>query len=168
MATITSSAGECRFHGRRRLLQVGGLSYLGLGLAGLLRASGRPAPAARIKSCIVIFYYGGPSHLDTWDPKPTAPLEIRGEFRSVATKVPGVHICEHLPHCARIMDKLAVVRSLSPRKAAFQTLAWPNSLPDSGWKLWKRCVRLPLRACQRCIVIMSSDQRLVPCGRMLS
>src|ERR1700737_1155991 len=87
---------------RRRLLQAGCWGYLGLSLGGLLRAqasqaarkSQRPA-AAHIKSCILIFYYGGPSHLDTFDMKPTAPAEARGEFKSIATSVPGLRLCEH-------------------------------------------------------------------------
>ncbi len=58
-----------------------------------------------------MFYYGGPSHHDTWDMKPDAPLEVRGEFQSIATSVPGMRICEHLPRCAKVMDHLAVVRS---------------------------------------------------------
>ncbi len=58
-----------------------------------------------------MFYYGGPSHHDTWDMKPEAPLEVRGEFQSIATSVPGVRISEHLPRCANVMDRLAVIRS---------------------------------------------------------
>src|SRR5438309_4156777 len=115
------------FVSRRRLLQIGALGCCGLNLAGLLRAEARAADAtalakapdpsrrgsaARVKSCILLFYYGGPSHLDTWDMKPAAPLEVRGEFRPAATVVPGVRISEHLPHCARLADKLAIVRSL--------------------------------------------------------
>jgi hypothetical protein len=65
-----------------------------------------------IRSCILVFFYGGPSHLDTLDPKPAAPAEVRGEYRSVATAVPGVRLCEHLPHLARLMDRIALVRSL--------------------------------------------------------
>jgi hypothetical protein len=74
----------------------------------------RPAtlPGGPIRSCILIFYYGGPSHLDTFDPKPEAPAEIRGEYRTLATAVPGVRLCEHLPRTARLMDRLALVRSL--------------------------------------------------------
>jgi hypothetical protein len=98
---------------RRRFLGTAGLAGLGL---GLLPA---PAPAARtattegcIRSCILLFYYGGPSHLDTLDPKPDAPAEVRGEYRTIATSVPGVRVCEHLPRTARRMDRLALVRSL--------------------------------------------------------
>src|SRR5262249_23597201 len=92
-----------RFVGRRRLLQLGRLCCLGLNLSGLFRAEEARAArlaatptTARIKSCILLYYYGGPSHLDTWDMKPNAPREIRGEFQSIATKVPGVRISEHL------------------------------------------------------------------------
>src|SRR5262245_56232071 len=95
---------------RRSLLRAGGLGCLGLGLGDWLRAE--PATGNPIHSCILIFYYGGPSQLDTWDLKPGAPAEIRGEFRPIATRVPGLHISEHLPRCARITDKLAVIRSM--------------------------------------------------------
>ncbi len=147
-----------RFVGRRRLLQIGGLGCLGLSLSELFRAeealAARPAatpPAAKIKSCILLYYYGGPSHLDTWDMKPNAPREIRGEFQSIATTVPGVRISEHLPRCAKIMDKLAVIRSFhhpmrnhnaaaveslcgrTPLKGDLELLADdPNSFPCYG------------------------------------
>jgi len=65
-----------------------------------------------IRSCVLVFLYGGPSHLDTFDPKPNAPSEARGEYRTIPTVVPGVRICEHLPQMARVMDRLALVRSL--------------------------------------------------------
>ncbi|MFB3104267.1 MAG: DUF1501 domain-containing protein, partial [Pseudomonadales bacterium] len=67
---------------------------------------------AKIRSCIVIFYYGGPSHLDTFDMKPKAPSEVRGEFKAISTSVPGLHISEHLPHTAKVMQHVAVVRSM--------------------------------------------------------
>jgi hypothetical protein len=104
---------------RRRLLYIGSLGLLGLNLPQLLQAEAArsarlPGPrlAGSVKSCILLFYYGGPSHLDTWDMKPNAPLEIRGEFQPIATSVSGVRIGEHLPRCARVMDKLAIIRSL--------------------------------------------------------
>lgn len=101
---------------RRRLLQWSGAGYLGLNLGGLWRAeaarpqasSGRP-----IRSCILIFFYGGPSHLDTFDLKPAAPAEVRGEFHPIATSVTGTHVCEHLPRLARLMHKIALVRSVT-------------------------------------------------------
>src|SRR5205823_948495 len=74
---------------RRRLLQFGGAGCLGLTLGGLLRAqSAISRPEARIRSCVVVFHYGGPSHLDTFDLKPNAPSEVRGEFRPIATSAP--------------------------------------------------------------------------------
>lgn len=105
---------------RRRLLKFGGTGCLGLSLARLFeagdsqarasQAAGSPLPA-KIRSCILLFYYGGPSHLDTFDMKPDAPSEVRGPFGSIATSVPGLTVCEHLPQTARIMDRLMVVRS---------------------------------------------------------
>ena len=104
---------------RRRLLQFGG-GALGLSFGGLLRASAvaeerRMPVLPRIKSCILVFYYGGPSHLDTFDPKPAAPAEVRGEFKPIATSVPDLHIGEHLPRMARCMHKVALVRSVTHR-----------------------------------------------------
>lgn len=102
---------------RRRFLQLAGGGF-GLHLGGLWQAqaaSPRPAQAptrSTLRSCILIFYYGGPSHLDTYDPKPEAPAEIRGEFRTIPTTVPGIRICEHLPRMARLMHKVALVRSV--------------------------------------------------------
>jgi hypothetical protein len=102
---------------RRQLLHLAGAGYLGLNLGGLLRAQAAlPEPergrAANVRACILIFYYGGPSHLDTFDLKPNAPAEVRGEFRPIATSVPGLHVCEHLPRMARLMHKVALIRSM--------------------------------------------------------
>jgi hypothetical protein len=102
---------------RRQLLQLGG-GYLGLSLAGLLRAQAATPPAASadglppVRACILLFLYGGPSHIDTFDLKPDAPAEVRGEFRPAATTVPGLRVCEHLPRLARLMHKVALVRGL--------------------------------------------------------
>jgi hypothetical protein len=101
---------------RRRLLQFGAASYLGLNLGGLWRAQvsiPTRSSANPVRACILVFYYGGPSHLDTYDLKPNAPAEVRGEFRPISTTVPGLHVCEHLPHMARVMHKVAVVRSVT-------------------------------------------------------
>jgi hypothetical protein len=99
---------------RRDFLRAGACGSLGLTLPGLLHAAtARPSgqvSASPISACIVIFYYGGPSHLDTWDMKPDAPSGIRGEFKPIATNVPGRFVSEHLPHSARVVDKLAVIR----------------------------------------------------------
>src|SRR5689334_4126074 len=116
MAVLHESIDPSGRLSRRELLRVGGLGAVGLNLAGLLQlgsAAARGAAAASaspVKHCILIFYYGGPSQLDTWDLKPNAPAEVRGPFRSIATSVAGVQVCQHLPNCARIMHKLALIR----------------------------------------------------------
>jgi hypothetical protein len=97
---------------RRRLLQAGSVGALGLTLGRLEQASAAEASARRIRSCILVFFYGGPSHLDTWDPKPEAPAEIRGPFRPIDTSAPGMRISEHLPLTAKVMQHVAVVRSM--------------------------------------------------------
>jgi uncharacterized protein (DUF1501 family) len=90
-----------------------------MSLPGLLRcrAEGRVTNGADRKAVILIWLSGGPSQLDTWDPKPDAPSEVRGPFASIATKVPGVRVSEHLPRQARIMDRLALVRSVDCRSS---------------------------------------------------
>jgi hypothetical protein len=93
---------------RRQLIQAGGIGVLGLGLPRLLQA--RPA---RQKSCIFLVQYGGCSHLDSFDLKPDAPLEVRGPFKPIATNVPGLRVCEHLPRLANLADRFAIVRSMS-------------------------------------------------------
>src|SRR5205809_1741414 len=98
--------------GRREILRAGSLGLLGLGLPQLLHAD--QAPRRRTaKACILLFMWGGPAHQDTWDLKPEAPLEYRGEFRPIATNVPGIQICEHFPRLARRMDKICQVRSMT-------------------------------------------------------
>ncbi len=101
---------------RRDLLRLGSVSFLGMNLPSWLRsaAAGDLAvgSAAPIKSCILLFQSGGPSQLDTWDLKPQAPREVRGEFNAIPTSVPGLQICEHLPQLARVAHRLAVVRSM--------------------------------------------------------
>src|SRR6266540_2268307 len=102
---------------RRRLLELSGAGYLGLNLGGLWTAqaaSPRPADGPPpVRACILVFLYGGPSHLDTFDLKPNAPAEVRGEFKSIPTPVPDVRVCEHLPHLAKVMDRVAQVRSVT-------------------------------------------------------
>ncbi len=73
------------------------------------------ASVPRARSCVFIFLFGGPSHIDLWDMKPEAPAEVRGEFNPIATNVPGIAICEHLPLLARQLDKLCLVRSMTHR-----------------------------------------------------
>ncbi len=100
---------------RRRLLQFGVGGFCGLNLGGLWRAQAaheQTGAGQPIKACILVFLYGGPSHIDTFDPKPDAPAEVRGEFRPIATSAPGVRVCEHLPRLATLMHKIAIVRSM--------------------------------------------------------
>jgi hypothetical protein len=102
---------------RRELIRVGGLSVLGLSLPDLARAretgdDGRGASFGKAKNVIFLWLQGGPPQHETFDPKPAAPAEIRGEFNAIATNVPGIQICELLPRTAAIVDKLAIVRSL--------------------------------------------------------
>jgi hypothetical protein len=99
---------------RRDFLRVGALGAGGLALADLLRlkAQGNPQPVRRCRSVIMVYLSGGPSHIDTYDLKPNAPLEFRGEFSPIATKLPGLQLCELMPLQAKIADRLALVRSL--------------------------------------------------------
>jgi hypothetical protein len=103
-----------RIH-RRGFLKVGALGLGGLTLADLLRlrAEGVVRPTSAPKSVIMVFLYGGPSHIDTFDMKPDAPVEYRGEFKPVQTSLSGLNICEHLPLTAKIADKMALIRNLS-------------------------------------------------------
>ena len=99
---------------RRDLVQVGYSGLLGIGLPSLwTRQAEADTAAAKAKSVVLIFMTGAPSHLDTFDLKPDAPVEIRGEFKTIATQAPGVAICEHLPGLAARADKLAVIRSMT-------------------------------------------------------
>lgn len=102
---------------RRELLQVGYSGLMGVGLPSVLSTSpslAAPSTSSRSpKSVVIVFLTGAASHHDTFDMKPQAPAEIRGEFKSVATRTSGYHICEHLPQLAQRSDRYAVVRSLS-------------------------------------------------------
>jgi Protein of unknown function (DUF1501) len=108
---------------RRHFLRRVGAGTLGLSLADFIAAQpaahgGASAPAGRARSCIVLYCWGGMSHHETWDLKPDAPVEYRGEFRPIATAVPGIRIGEHLPLLAQHTDKLAIVRSMHHRSSA--------------------------------------------------
>jgi uncharacterized protein (DUF1501 family) len=104
----------CHGVSRRAFLQVGASSVLGLSLADLLRlrASTPPTPTASARAVILLWLWGGPSQLDTWDPKPNAPLDFRGPFATIPTRVPSVHICELFPQVARVSDTFTILRSL--------------------------------------------------------
>ncbi len=116
---------------RRSFLRVGSLAMGGLALPGLLQAEQRTGRASG-KAVIMVYLSGGLSHHDSFDLKPQAPREIAGEFRPIATRVPGVHISEHLPRLAALMDKLAVVRSvvgLRDEHSSYQTLTGYTMTP---------------------------------------
>jgi hypothetical protein len=105
---------------RRSFLRVGFLGLAGLTLADHLRlkaAAAERGQTTRDTAVILLWLGGGPSHIDMYDLKPDAPAEFRGEFRPIATNVPGTHVSEHLPHEARIMDKISVVRSATHTNA---------------------------------------------------
>jgi hypothetical protein len=112
---------------RRDVLQAGGLAALGLSLPQFLgRAGAAPGGTGfgRARACLVIFLFGGPSHIDLWDLKPDAPAEVRGEFRPIATNVPGLHVCEHLPALARRADQFCLIRGMT------------HPHPRHGWGLY--------------------------------
>jgi hypothetical protein len=97
---------------RRHLLQIGGVGLLGTRLPGLLRAESARAHKAKAKAVILLHQWGGPSHHDSFDMKPSAPDAIRGEYKPIATRVPGIAVCEHLPRMAAVIDKCTLVRSV--------------------------------------------------------
>jgi hypothetical protein len=97
---------------RRALLQVGASTVLGLSLPDLLRQRLGAAPTAPARSVLLLWLWGGPAQLDTWDPKPAAPLEFRGPFSAIPTRVPGTRICELFPQLAQLADRFAILRSL--------------------------------------------------------
>ena len=97
---------------RRELLRAGGLGLLGMSLPELLAARAQGG-FGKAKACILLFMWGGPAQQDTWDMKPHAPAEFRGEFSPIPTKVPGIHISEHFPQLAQRTDKLCIVRSMT-------------------------------------------------------
>src|SRR5438876_279095 len=107
---------------RRQVLQLGAAGALGLSLPGAVSAQPRTAPRAR--ACILVYLFGGPSQLDTFDLKPDAPDHFRGEFRPISTNVPGIRICEHLPNLARRADKYCLLRSMN------------HEHPRHGWGLY--------------------------------
>jgi hypothetical protein len=109
---------------RREVLRVGGLGFTGLMWSALLRSrlsaaekpqSNSGGSFGKAKACIVVFNYGGPSHLDVLDLKPDAPAEVRGEFKPIQTKASGVSITEHLPRLASIADRYTIIRSMTHR-----------------------------------------------------
>ncbi|MBM3993248.1 MAG: DUF1501 domain-containing protein [Planctomycetes bacterium] len=115
---------DCEGLHRRDILKVGAAGVLGLSLADVMRLeANQPAnnrPRQRARGVILVWLGGGPSTIDMWDLKPDAPTTIRGDFRPIDTRAPGIQICEHLPRVASVMDKGAIVRSLA------------HTIPDHG------------------------------------
>lgn len=107
-----ASLQHCDGLDRREALRIGAIGLGGLTLPGLLQLEAASAARAARRSVIMLFLSGGPSQLDTFDLKPEAPEEIRGTFRPIATNVNGIHIAEHLPRTARVMDRCAIIRSM--------------------------------------------------------
>ena len=115
---------------RRTLLQVGSLALGSFTLADYLRCRSQAAAASQPglgTAVIQVFMGGGPSHIDLFDLKPNAPAEVRGEFCSIPTSVPGLEICEHLPYLAQAMKHVALIRSVAHRDA--------GHLPASHWMM---------------------------------
>ncbi|HEY7426285.1 MAG TPA: DUF1501 domain-containing protein [Gemmataceae bacterium] len=117
---------------RRNMLKAGLAGLAGLSVPTLLRqracavSEGRPTPEA--KSVILLWMAGGPSHIDTWDPKPGRPVENRGPFSVISTQLPGVQICEHLPRMAAMLDRFTLIRSVDARHSNHE----PNMVFQTG------------------------------------
>jgi hypothetical protein len=117
----SASRRNCEGVSRRDVLKVGALSFFGLSLPQLLALrSVSAATTPKAEAVILLWCAGGPSHLDTFDPKPDAPSDIRGQFNAIETNVPGIRLSEHLPNTAKVMDKIALVRSLTSNIAAHE------------------------------------------------
>src|SRR5947207_15242964 len=126
MFKLPGGAGRfCDGVSRRSFLQIGALAMGGLSLPSILQAE-QQAGTRSHKAIIMVYLSGGMSHHDTFDLKPDAPAEIRGEFRPIQTRVPGVQMSEYLPRLAGLMDKLAVVRSIVGLRDEHSSLHTPT------------------------------------------
>ncbi|MGE5192843.1 MAG: DUF1501 domain-containing protein, partial [Deltaproteobacteria bacterium] len=135
MISILGARGRlCDSLSRRELLTVGGLSLVGLGLPAFLRATANAAESVKsgaavppgfgkAESAIFVYLQGAPSHIDLWDPKPSAPAEIRGEFAPIVTEAPGMILGEVLPKLARQAAKFSLIRTVGCK---------PKGLPNHG------------------------------------
>ena len=126
MISIPGQSGAtCDGFSRREFLRLGGAGIVGVSLADILRLQAQQAPGVgpaaglpkngwgRAKSVIIIYLQGGPSHIDIWDPKPDAPSNVRGDFKPIRTKVPGLFLSEVMPKLAQQVDKATLIRSMS-------------------------------------------------------
>ncbi len=134
MLTIADSGANRPGLSRRNLLHVGALALGGLSLPDLLhRQAAAGNSRGRGKSVIMIWQRGGPSHIDSFDMKPAAPPEIRGEFQPIRTNVPGIEICEHLPKLASMADRLAILRGIKSNDLGDHTPHYIlTGFPDRG------------------------------------
>ena len=116
---FTGSSSDCTGMKRRTFLQVGGIAALGLGLPTFLRArASSPVAPVKVKRCILLWMQGGPSHIDTFDPKPEAPAEIRGDFKTISTAIPGVQFTEVAPMLAKSAKNFAIIRGHDPKNGS--------------------------------------------------
>jgi uncharacterized protein (DUF1501 family) len=120
----SGAASDCSGTSRRTFLRVGGLTALGLSLPAYLRARAESKDTTRgsrpplAKRCILLWMQGGPSHIDTFDPKPDAPAEVRGEFATIPTTLSGVRFTEHVPMLAKQTDRLGIIRGHDPQNGS--------------------------------------------------
>src|SRR6185436_13604683 len=138
LAPSPRRSGFCDGVSRRNFLKIGALGLGGLALPQLLAAEAASGIRRSHKAVIMIFLPGGPSHQDMFDLKSDAPREVRGEFKPMATNVPGIQICEHLPMLSRIADKYTIIRSMvgaEDRHDAVQCLTGrlSRNAPPGGW-----------------------------------
>ena len=116
---VTGFASDRTGLSRRSFLRVGALSALGLSLPQMLRLrAAEPVANRKVANCILLWMQGGPSHIDTFDPKPDAPAEIRGEFKTIPTTLPGIRVAEHLPRLAKLTADYSIIRGHDPKNGS--------------------------------------------------
>ena len=173
-----------RYWSRRELFNRCGGGIGSLALANILAAQDNPLSLkkphfpAKIKSVISIFCYGGVSHIDTFDPKPEAPADIRGEFQAIETSVSGIRISEYFPRFAKLMQHAAVLRGMSTLESdhklatyhlhtGYQNRAGAVSFPSLGAIVAKELGQRDIRWTSRTGVGAPVDQRILPQPLML-
>jgi hypothetical protein len=125
LAIHQNDAALCDGMTRREWLRIGSLGLAGLSLPSLAAAgSGSSSPSAPAKACIVLSLLGGPPQHETWDPKPNAPVEIRGDLRPIQTATPGIHVGELMPRTAGLMNRIAVLRAMCTNDSAHSSSAY--------------------------------------------
>src|SRR3954463_12403393 len=124
LTLLGASRRFCDGLSRRSFLQVGGLALGGLSLPSLFQAEAQAGVRRSNKSVIMVYLSGGLAHQDTFDLKPHAPAEVRGEFKPIASIVPGLQVSEYLPKMAKVMDRVTLIRSLSG--LADEHSSWQN------------------------------------------